>query len=713
MSAMLDLLAVSVAGSGDSEKVSMLTRPLTIVAIDGMAGVGKSALAIQAGHLLTDADLYPDGQLYVNLQGSAAGLSPVEPLDALGRMLRSLGVDPVAIPARLEEAAGRFRTLTANRRLLLLLDNARSAEQVRPLLPGGATCGVIVTSREVLATLEGCWTVRLDVLPEEQALQLLGRIVGAERTAVEMASASELVRLCGRLPLAIRIVGARLAARPALPMRELVEQLADVARRLEQLVTGELALRATFEVSLSALRESPNLFDGAAAEAFGLLGLPDGPDIGTPAAARLLDQPEPAAKVLLERLVDANLLDSPRSSRYRFHDLVRLYARECAGSRYTDPERLAAVGRIIGFYAATVWQALAVLRPGDQRLTTADRRWTDGGLRFESASDALNWLEAERANLLASIAQSAAADDSSELVELPGQLAQALFAFFYIRGYWRDWMWANELALEIARRREDRAGEARAIRDLGIVYEVAGDDGMSTALKQDALRCFRELGDRRGEAGSLNNLGLAFGRSGLHTEAIDCLQQSLAIYREMGDRRGLSASLTNLGVVYGRLGRHLESVASLEEGLSINQELEDQHAQVESLHELSVVYTELGRYDEAIALDQRSLAIAREFNITHAAAGSLGSLGVVYSRLGQHETAIECLRQALVIYRDLAARRGQVQVLRALGDVERARGRDQDARAAWLDGLAVGEELQISEVEEIRSRLSKLPPTAT
>jgi tetratricopeptide (TPR) repeat protein len=706
MSAILELLTTG-------EKVSVLTRPLTIAAIDGMAGVGKSALAIHAAHLLTDAHMYPDGQLYVNLQGSAAGLSPVEPLDVLGQVLRSLGVDPVAIPSRLEEAAARFRTLTANRRLLLLLDNARGAEQVRPLLPGGASCGVIVTSREVLATLEGCRTVHLDVLPEEQALQLLGRIVGGERIAVEMASASELVRLCGRLPLAIRIVAARLAARPELPTGELVDQLTDVALRLEQLATGDLAVRATFEVSLSALRESSNLLDRAAAAAFGLLGLPDGPDIGTPAAARLMDQPEPAAKVLLERLVDANLLESPRSGRYRFHDLVRLYARECAGSRYTDPERLAAVGRIIGFYTASVWQTLAVLRPGDQRLVTADRRWTGDGLRFDHATDALNWLEAERANLLASIAQSAAANDSSELVELPGQLTQALFAFFYIRGYWRDWMWANEVALEIARCRKDRAGEARAIRDLGIVYELAGDDETSTALKQDALRCFRELGDQRGEAGSLNNLALALGRTGRHAEAIDCLQQSLAIYREMGDRRGLSASLTNLGVVYGRLGRHLESIVSLEEGLSINEELEDQHAQIESLHELSVVFGGLGRYDEAIALDQRSLAIARELKTTHGEADSLGNLGRIYSRLGHHDTAIECLRQALAIYRELGARRGLVQILRALGDVERARGRDQEARAAWREGLALSEELQIPEASEFRSRFSTQPPAAT
>jgi predicted nucleic acid-binding protein len=285
-------------GRGDEldALLTLLRRPargagtVVITAIDGMAGVGKSALALQAAHQL--ADSFPDGQLYVNLQGTTPGLAPLDPLEALGRMLRALGLDPGAIPTKVEEAAAWFRSLAAERRLLLLLDNAASAQQVQALLPGSPTCVVLVTSRQMLASLEGAHTVHVDVLPHEQALELLGRIAGPQRVASEPRAAAEVVRLCGRLPLALRIAGARLASRPGWGVRELAARLADATHRLEVLEVGALAVRATFDVSLHALRESPDRGDQAAAAKFGLLSLPDGSDLDLAAAARLLDHPQ-------------------------------------------------------------------------------------------------------------------------------------------------------------------------------------------------------------------------------------------------------------------------------------------------------------------------------------------------------------------------------------------------------------------------------------
>ncbi len=265
-------------------------RAVVITAIDGMAGSGKSALAIHAAHQLVASSAFSDGQLYLDLRGSGPGLPPLEPIDALGHMLRSLGLEPGAIPADLGEASARFRSLAAGRRLLVLLDGARSAEQVRHLLPGSPTCGVLVTSRQALTTLEGARALHLELLPTEQALELLGRIAGPERIAAEPRAAAGVVSCCGGLPLAIRIAGARLAARPAWPVRELARQLADVGRRLGELEAAELAVRASFDVSLQALQDSPDPVDRAAADAFGLLGLPDGPDLGVGTAARLLDQ---------------------------------------------------------------------------------------------------------------------------------------------------------------------------------------------------------------------------------------------------------------------------------------------------------------------------------------------------------------------------------------------------------------------------------------
>ncbi|HEY7198562.1 MAG TPA: helix-turn-helix transcriptional regulator, partial [Candidatus Dormibacteraeota bacterium] len=409
-------------------------EPVVISAIDGMGGVGKSALAIHAAHRVVADGRYPDGQLYVDLQGSTAGVPALGPLDALGRLLRSLGLDPSAIPTDVEEAAARFRSLAATRSLLVLLDNAHGADQVRPLLPGSPTCGVLVTSRQALTMLEGSHALHLDVLPRRQALELLGHVVGPDRVAAEPVAAAEVVRWCGGLPLAIRIAAARMAARPSWPVQALADHLADATRRIEELRAGDAAVRASFDVSLHALLAGRDARDRDAAAAFGLLSLPDGPDLGVPVAARLLDAAEPAAQAWLERLVDAQLLETPRPGRYRFHDLVRLYAREHAAARQPEDERRAALTRAMGFYTATAWGTLAVLRPGDRRLAAADPRWTAGGLAFDTAPAALAWLETERANLLAGITQAAAG--AAVAPELPGQLTQALFGFCYARSYW-------------------------------------------------------------------------------------------------------------------------------------------------------------------------------------------------------------------------------------------------------------------------------------
>jgi tetratricopeptide (TPR) repeat protein/transcriptional regulator with XRE-family HTH domain len=683
-------------------------RAVVIRAIDGMGGVGKSALAIHFAHEVADTGAFPDGQLYVNLHGATSGLAPLAPLDALSRMLRSLGLDPAAIPADVEEAGARWRSLAAGRRLLVLLDNARSAEQIRPLLPGSPTCGVLITSRHVLATLEGTQTLHMDVLPQEQALELFGQIAGRERVTAEPEATAEVVGWCARLPLAIRIVGARLAARPRWSIGQLAESLSDATHRLEALQIGELAVRASFDVSLHALRKSPDPMDQSAAAKFGLLSLPEGPDLGVATAARLLDQPYAATESLLERLVDAQLLESPQPSRYQFHDLVRLYARQDAAQWHPESERVAALNRTAGFYTATAWHSLVLLRPGDQRLAAADPRWSGGGLEFADTSAALIWLEAERANLLAAIAQAASESATGISSELPGQLTQALFGLFYVRGYWHDWVRANESFLAVARRIQDRAGEARANHDLGSAYWMLGRHAESMACRQESLAIFREMGDRRGQAGGLNNLGHTYGRLGQHSEAIDCLHESLAIYRDLRDQRGHGESLTNLGIVYGRTGRYSEAIASLQEALTINQGLGDQPGQAASLNELGVIYAALGRHREAIASLQESLVISRALGDRPFQANSLNTLGLVYGRIGQAGGSIACLNEGLRIFRELGARQAQALALRDLGDSLHAVGRNQEARRAWDEGLGISEALQILEADEIRARLATL-----
>lgn len=424
-------------------------------------------------------------------------------------MLRALGCDPAAIPGQVDEAAARFRSLAAGRRLLILLDNAASAQQVRPLLPAGPGSAVLITSRCPLVTLEGTYALHLDVLSEQHALELLRHMAGPERMAAQPQAAVAVTRWCGCLPLAIRIAGARLAARPAWPMAALADLLADASRRLEaleSLAMGDMAVRRSFDISLHALQRSPETVDNAAAAAFGLLSLADGPDISIVAAAAMLDQPERYAGILLERLVDAQLLETPRPGRYQFHDLLRLYGRQFAAECYPERYRLAAVTRLITFYTATAWRSLLLFRPGDHRLATADPRWTGGGQVFPDVAQALEWTELERGNLLAAVEQAASAAPAVP-AELAGQLTRALSACFDRRGYWQDLRRASQVVLELTLRSTDRAGQAYAYGDLGFACRRLGHYREATTHLEAALSLFRELDDLPGQAYSLGSLG--------------------------------------------------------------------------------------------------------------------------------------------------------------------------------------------------------------
>jgi DNA-binding SARP family transcriptional activator/tetratricopeptide (TPR) repeat protein len=699
---LLDLSALGDVGTPTTRS----GRPVVISAIDGMGGIGKSALAIQVANQL--ADHFPDGQLYVNLHGATPGLAPLDPLEALGRLLRALGLDPAQVPAAVEEAAARFRSLAAGRRLLMLLDNARDAEQVRPLLPASRTCGVLITSRQALTTLEGVRAAHLDVLPAEQALALLGRIAGPDRIATDPRPAAEVVRCCGRLPLALRIAGARLAARPGWPVRVLASRLADATHRLDELAAGDLAVGASLQVSLHTLQQSPDPLDQAAAASFGLLSLPDGPDLGPAAAARLLDQPEPATRPLLERLVDAHLLEAPQPDRYQFHDLVRLYARQHASSQQPEPVRLAALGRLVGFYTATAWQTQALLRPGDQRAATTQPQWRHGGRQFPDMVAALAWLETERANLLAAIGQAAAATPKIPAA-LVGQLTRALFGFFLARGYWQDGVQANQTVLELARRIQDQAAQGHALIDLGGIYRRLGRYHQAVACPQEALAIFRELGERDSQAASLTNLGAAHAWLRQHDQAIACLKESLTIYRDLGDRHGQAHSLSNLGIAYERLGQHDQALACLQDSLTIRRELGARHGQANSLTSLGEVYRRLGRYHQALACLQEGLTIYRELGDRHGQAISLTYLGAVDERLGRYHQAVARLQEGLAIFRELASPYGQAEALRHLGDTLRALARHEQARSAWQEALAICEALRLPEADEIRTRLAALP----
>jgi DNA-binding SARP family transcriptional activator/tetratricopeptide (TPR) repeat protein len=682
-------------------------RLVVILAVAGTPGVGKSALAVHAAHRV--AGRFADGQVYVNLQGAAVGPAPLGPLEVLGRFLRSLGVDPGAVPAEVEEAAALWRSRVAGRRLLVVLDDAVDAAQVRPLLPAGSGCGVLVTSRRVLASLPGAHHLRLEVLEPAEAVELLGRLVGPQRVAAEPEAAAEVARLCGYLPLALRIAGARLAARPGWPVKALAQRVADAQRRLDELELADLGVRASFTVSDEQLRASDDPTDRAAAAAFGLLGLLDGPELGVPVAARLLDRPDDVAERVLERLVDAQLLETPAPGRYRLHDLLRLYAREVACQRHREADRAAALTRALGFYVATAWGTLELLRPGDYRLARAEGRWRKDGLQLADDTAALGWLEVERPNLLAAVRQAAAAPGVPD--ELAIQLSHALAGFCRVRSYWDDWVQVNQTALEVARRVGDRAAQAQVHSDLGLAHWRLGRYDQALASHQQSLTICRELGDRRGEGAGLNNLSLVREWQGRYDQAVACLHESLAICRELGDRHGIASSLGNLGNNYERLGRYDEALACQQESLAAYRELGDRDGLARGLTNLGGGYERLGRYDEALACLHEGLAIYGELGDRDGQAFCLNDLGVVYQRQGSYDKALTWLRESLAIRRELGDPHAEAECLRELGVTLRALDRLEEARTHWQEALAIFERLQTTDAGQVRALLITRTPT--
>jgi tetratricopeptide (TPR) repeat protein len=483
----------------------------------------------------------------------------------------------------------------------------------------------------------------------------------------------------------------------------LADRLADEQHRLDELELSDIGTRASLDVSLRELSASGDPIDRAAAAAFPLLGVPDGPDLGVPVVARLLDHTEPETEPLLERLVDAQLLESPSPGRYRLHDLLRLYARDHATRQHPSLDLAAALDRTLHFYVATAWHTHALLRPGDQRLAKVERRWTRDGLQFQDLAGALAWLEAERTNLVAAVGQAAARDNQRAAAV---QLAQALFAFLWLRSYWQDCIQINQTALSVAGQVGDRAAEGQATNDLGGVYWLQGHYAEAVASLQESLAVARELGDRYGEGNCLANFGLVHGWQGRDAQAVACLQESLDIFRELGDRRGEGISLDDLGSVHWRGGRDDQAVACHLEALAIHREVGDRHSQGNTLNNLGHVYGRQGRFDQAVACLQESLDVFRELGDPHGEAECLVYLGRTHARQEQQAGALTCFEESAAIFREQGDRFGEADSLSGLGETLNVLGQHQRARSHLQAALAIFEELQTPDAEAVRALLA-------
>ncbi|MFI6317498.1 tetratricopeptide repeat protein [Nonomuraea sp. NPDC050556] len=603
-------------------------RPL--FAVHGVGGIGKSAFALHAAHRL--AGHFPDGQLYVDLHGATPDLPALRPLEVLGRFLRSLGMAPAAVPSEVEEAAARFRSATVARRLLVVLDNARSVEQVGPLLPGGAGCGVLVTSRKVLTGLPASHHLHLRPLSATESVDLLGGLLGQERVAAEPEAAAELARFCGDLPLALRIVGARLTARPGWRLAELSVRLADARLRLDELDL-EPSVRGSFLASYQELQSGADPTDRLADEAFRLVGLLDGHDLGLAPAARLLDLPQEEARRALERLVDIGLLESPASGRYHLHDLLRLYARELSTTTIPIEAREAAVARVFEHY-------VCVAR-GPGRLLD------------------------ERANLLAAVEQASA--DPVRHGSAVIALARALYRPFVIGGHWRDLGTVSTALLEVARRLGDRPAEGRALNDLGLAHHRQGRPGLACDLLEQSLALRLELADDRGAAITLTNLGAVYELRGRYEEAMDCQLSALALHEKLDDRPGAAAATNQIGLLHQRHRRFAEALACHGRSLAAFRELGHRRGEALSLLELGSVRSQMDEHEAALALlHQARTAFAEPAN-RPGLAYCLLYLGQTHRKMGEPERAGHYLADALELFKKIGEPRGQAHSLMELG----------------------------------------------
>ena len=626
-----------------TERADRAGAPVIISAIAGMAGVGKTTLAVHLAHELSPR--FSDLQLYVNLHGYDS-LQRLTPSQALDRFLRALGVASEALPTQMEEQASMYRGLLHGKRGMVVLDNASSADQVRPLLPGSPTFAVLATSRGNLGGLvaqEGAYLLRLDVLPRTEALELLSVIVGQDRVRAESQAAARLVTLCGCLPLAVRIAGARLATRPEMSIADLARRLAGKQQRLQELEVDDVGIRASFAFSYENL-------DPPVARMFRRLGLVAGPDFTPGVAAALTDTVAEEAEVLLGALVDAHLVEAaPASDRYRLHDLLRLYARERVQAEETDCDRDAALRRMLCWYLDMADAAGRLLIPGRRRL------YQPAGEQpravFESRAQALAWFEEERANLVAATHQAA----DCGFLAIACQLPDAMSSFLQLIRHQAGWRDTHEVGLAAAQQANDRQSEAWMLVNLGVEYEELRQFDKAIAHYNQALAICREVGDRYGEGRALGNLSDTYRALSQFDKAIAHYNQTLAIWREVGHRHGEGWSLHDLGETYRRQGCLSEAINCLQRALAIHREVEDRRGEGWTLAYLGEVYRCLNRFAEAIDCLQRALAIHREVEDRWAEGLALDFLGLTLQQTQGTGPARACWREALRIFTEFGS----------------------------------------------------------
>jgi DNA-binding SARP family transcriptional activator/tetratricopeptide (TPR) repeat protein len=629
-------------------------RGLTTVAMDGMPGAGKTTLAVHWAHSV--ADRFPDGQLYVNLRGFDPNGVELTAAEALRGFLAALGVPPDRIPDSLDAQTGLYRSLLANRRVLVLIDNARDVGQIRPLLPGAAGCHVIVTGRNRLTGLvaaEGAVLLTLDALSVEDARETLVRRLGADRAGAEPDAVEKIIELCGRLPLALAIVSARASVNPHFPLSAITDKLKRTYGLDGFGDGGALDVRTVFSWSYRIL--SPE-----AARLFRLLSLHSGPDTSVGAAASLAGLSQCDTQELLDELTRTRFLTEHKPSRFIAHDLIRAYAMELR-HQYDPPEaQHEALGRLLDYYLHSSYAANLLLRPHHIPRPPAPARPAVTPETITGSTDAEAWFREEHM-VLGDLVKNAFEPYS-------WSLASTLQWFYQRRGLLHEWASTMSAGLSAATKADDRAGRALMHRSLAGALHFLGhsDEALDHLDRAEAL--LTEVGDAHDHAFVHNNIGTVLTRRGQYHEAIERHRRALLIYEEMGDHRGQAISLEAIGYCMTKLGRH----------------------------------------DEALPLTNDSMARYQAINERNGEGTCWSTLGEIHRGRGYTERAKNCYRLAVEIFRELGNRAEEVENLVLYGEMLRDTGSPDEAARTWHTALAAIEELGLPSGEDVRARLRGL-----
>ncbi|GAB3436332.1 ATP-binding protein [Flindersiella endophytica] len=618
----------------DTELDQLDSRPAPVVAISGTAGVGKTTLAVHWAHRI--AERFPDGRLYVNLRGFDPTGQVTDPADALRGFLSALGVAPDRIPVELDAQAALYRTILSTKRVLVVLDNARDTEQVRPLLPGNPACLAIITSRNDLLGLianQGARPITLDVLTDAEARRLLDNRLGVERTAAEPQAVDDLIAACARLPLALAIVAARAIIRPGFPLAGLTNQLETPAG-----ADPDTDLRAVFSWSYHQL--SPQ-----AQRMFRLLGLHPGPDISTAAAASLAGSRPP-----LTELTRAHLVSEHAPGRYTFHDLLRTYATELTHTTDTDTDRAAATRRILDHYLHTACAADRLLSPQRDPIAPAPPAPGVAPEALEDVEQALRWYAGEQAVLPATVGLAAEAGFDTHA----WQLAWAMHNYLFRQGRWPEQLAAWETALGAVRRLGDRAAEARVHRNLATTcLQLRGRLDDAHRHLTEALRLSEELGNQAGQAHTHYQLAQVCEEQRRPAEALEHAQQALALYEAIGHRSGQGIASNSVGWFLCLLGRPETALPYCERAVEIFEDLGDSYGAAGSLDSVGYARLGLGQFDAAAACFRRAIDLYDELGDPYRAADTLVHLGDTQFAAEDAAAAAESWQQALTTLHDL------------------------------------------------------------